>query len=147
MVLGNGLRKYVTSENKSHYSKEVQRVYNNRIKNYAKQAMQDLTLLAQKLPEDQQAEIFNDQTVNPLFKAIIKPTPEQMKQYSQNKELAKKKQQNLLPICYSMISQLNDVNLAHLLAPVGTRYMIKEGGQLAFVKAVYYRGLNLGDEE
>jgi hypothetical protein len=34
---------------------------------------------------------------------------------------------------------LNDSNLAHLIAPVGTRYMIKEGGTLAFLKAIYYR--------
>ncbi|HSV48691.1 MAG TPA: hypothetical protein VLH35_00110 [Candidatus Acidoferrales bacterium] len=135
------------SENKNHYSKEVQRVYNNRIKNYAKQAIQDLTLLALKLPEDQQAEIFSDKTINPLFTAIIKPTPEQMIQYFENKELAQKKRQNLLPICYNILSQLNDSNLAHLLAPVGTRYMIKEGGELAFLKAIYYRSLNSGDEE
>lgn len=147
MVLGNGLRKYVMSENKNHHSKEVQRVYNNRIKKYAKQAIQDLTLLALKLPEDQQAEIFSDKTINPLFTAIIKPTPEQMIQYFENKELTQKKRQNLLPICYNIISQLNDSNLAHLLAPVGTRYMIKEGGQLAFLKAIYYRSLNSGDEE
>ncbi|MBE3116006.1 hypothetical protein IMZ68_02260, partial [Candidatus Bathyarchaeota archaeon] len=53
------MRKYVMSENKIGYSKRVQSVYNSRIKTYAKLALQDLTLLAQKLPEDQQAEIFN----------------------------------------------------------------------------------------
>ena len=54
-MLGNSMRKYVMSEKKNGYSKQVQSVYNSRIKAYAKLALQDLTLLAQKLPEDQQS--------------------------------------------------------------------------------------------
>jgi len=34
---------------------------------------------------------------------------------------------------------LNDSNLAHPIAPAGTRYIIKEGGTLTFLKAIYYR--------
>jgi hypothetical protein len=41
---------------------------------------------------------------------------------------------------------LNDSNLAHLIAPVETRYMIKEGGTLAFLKATYYRSLSEREE-
>jgi hypothetical protein len=33
------------------------------------------------------------------------------------------------------------------MAPVGTRYMIKEGGSLAFLKAVYYRSLDSKEDE
>lgn len=146
-MLGKALVKYVTSKDKNGYSREVQRVYNSRIKTDAKQAIKTLTLLAEQLPQDQRDEIFNNTTLAPLFRAIIKPAPEEMQQLFTDKELARKKRQNLIPICYTLIAQINDSNLAHLLAPVGTRYMIKEGGHLAFLKAIYYRSFNSGDEE
>jgi hypothetical protein len=146
-MLGKALIKYVTSKDKSGYSREVQRVYNSRIKTDAKQAIKNLTALAEQLPQDQRVEIFNDKTLGPLISAIILPAPEEMQQLEVDKELAMKKRQNLLPICYTLISQLNDPNLAHLLAPVGIRYMVKEGGHLAFLKAIYYRSLNSDEEE
>ena len=74
-MLGNSMRKYVISENKNGYSKAVQAVYNSRIKTYAKQALQDLALLAEKLPEDQQAEIFNDQNVAATIQSPPKTNP------------------------------------------------------------------------
>ena len=147
-MLGNSMKKYVMSENKNGYSKQVQSVYNNRIKNYAKLALKDLALLAQKLPEDQQTEIFNDQNIINLLAALLKLNPAQLTELNDNRVLAKKKRERLLPLCYELITLLNDSNLAHLMAPVGTRYMTKEGGQLAFLKAVYYRSLDSkGDEE
>src|SRR3990172_1267792 len=56
-----------------------------------------------------------------------------------NRVLVRKKRQRLLPLCYGLVTLVNDSSLAHLIAPVGSRYMIKEGGQLAFLKAIYYR--------
>jgi hypothetical protein len=146
-MLGNQMKKYVMSENKHGYSKAVQSVYNSRIKTYAKLAIQDLALLAQKLPEDQQAEIFNDQNTWELLKAIINQSPEEIIRLEQDKVLAKKKRKRLLPLCYNLITLLNDSKLSHILAPVGTRYMIKEGGHLAHLKAIYYRSLNGRDDE
>jgi hypothetical protein len=146
-MLGNSMRKYVMSENKNGYSKQVQSVYNSRIKAYAKLALQDLALLAQKLPEDQQAKIFNDKNIGNLLAAIIKLSPVQNAQLNDDKGLAKKKRQRLLPLCYDLITLLNDSNLAHLIAPVGTRYMIKEGGPLAFLKAIYYRSFESKEDE
>jgi hypothetical protein len=146
-MLGNSMRKYVMSENKNGYSKQVQSVYNSRIKTYAKLALQDLTLLAQKLPEDQQAEIFSDKNIENLLAAIIKLSPGQMTQLNDDKDLAKKKRQRLQPLIYGVITLLNDSNLAHLIAPVGSRYMIKEGGQLAFLKAIYYRSLDSKEDQ
>lgn len=146
-MLGNSMRKYVMSENKNGYSKAVRSVYNSRIKGYAIRALQDLTLLAQKLPEDQQAEIFTDKNIGNMLAAIIKLSPVQNAQLNDDKGLAKKKRQRLLPLFYDLITLLNDSNLAHLIAPVGTRYMIKEGGQLAFLKAIYYRCLDSKEDE
>jgi hypothetical protein len=141
------MRKYVMSENKNGYSKQVQSVYNNRIKKYANLALKDLTLLAQKLPEDQQSEIFNDQNITSLLAALLKLSPAQLTELNDNKVLVKKKRQRLLPLCHGLITLLNDSNLAHLIAPVGTRYMIKEGGQLAYLKAIYYRSLDSKEDE
>jgi len=135
------------SENKKGHSKQVQSVYNYRIKAYAKLALQDLTLLAQKLPENQQTEIFNDKNITNLLASIIKLSPVQNAQLNDDKSLAKKKRQRLLPLCYDLITLLNDSNLAHLIAPVGTRYMIKEGGTLAFLKAIYYRSFESKEDE
>lgn len=146
-MLGNSMKKYVMSENKHGYSKQVQSVYNSRIKTYAKLALQDLTLLAQKLPEDQQAEIFDYKNLGNLMTAILKLSPEQMTQLDNDKALAKKKRQRLKALCYELIARLNNSNLAHLLAPIGTRYMIKEGGHLAYLKAIYYSGLDSKDDE
>jgi len=141
------MRKYVMSENKNGYSKAVQCVYNCRIKSYAKQAIQDLALLAQKLPEDQQTEIFNSGNMKPLFEAILKLSPEGITQLTQNKELTKKKRNRLLPLTNQIITLLNDSNLSGLIAPIGARYMLKEGGHLAHLKAIYYRSLDGRDEE
>ena len=70
-----------------------------------------------------------------------------MTELNDNAFLAKKKRQRLLPICYGLVTLLNNHNLAHLMAPVGTRYMIKEGGPLAFLKAIYYRSLDSKEDK
>ncbi len=146
-MLGNSMKKYVMTQDKKGYSKQVQNVYNNRIKKYSQQALRDLTLLAQKLPEEQQAEIFNAANVGPLIQAILKIDNEAMSQLGSNPSLRKQKREQLLPLCYEMVSFMNTSSLSHLLAPVGTTYMIREGGHLAYLKAIYYRGFNSKDDE
>ena len=141
------MRKYVTSPDKNGYSKAVQAVYNSRIKSYSKQAIKDLALLAEKLPEDQQADIFNSENLEPLFAALLRLSPEEITKLTQNKELAKKKRNRLLPLTCQIISLLNDSGLSWLIAPVGARYMVKDGGHLAHLKAIYYRGLNGREDE
>jgi len=145
-MLGNSMRKYVMSENKNGYSKAVQAVYNSRIKSYAKQAIQDLALLAQKLPEDQQADIFNSGNMKPFFEALLKLSPEEIIQLTKNKELTRNKRNRLLPLTCQIINLLNDSNLSWLIAPIGARYLLKEGGHLAHLKAIYYRSLNDREE-
>jgi hypothetical protein len=103
-----------------------------------------LAFLAQKLSEEQQAEIFNDENMKDLFRALLRLNATEL---TANKELLRKKRQRLLPLCYELISLLDDIKLAYLMAPIGSRYMIKEGGQLAYLKAVYYRSMSSKDEE
>jgi hypothetical protein len=42
---------------------------------------------------------------------------------------------------------LNDSNLTHLIAPVGTRDMIIEGKTLTFLKVTYYRSFENTERE
>jgi hypothetical protein len=82
-----------------------------------------------------------------LLRALLKPSLAQMNALNTNAVLVKKKRNRLLPLCYEIITLLNTYNLAHLMAPVGTRYMISEGGKLAFLRAIYYRALSERDDE
>ncbi len=67
------MRQYVNRNgNNSGYEKETQNVYNMRIRHYAQQAIKDLALLAEKLPEDQQKQIFNKKTMWPLIRNIYR---------------------------------------------------------------------------
>jgi ribosomal protein L17 len=70
-----------------------------------------------------------------------------MTQLENDKDQAKKKRERLLALSYRLITSLNDNNLAQFIALVGSRYMIREGGQLAVLKAVYYRSLDSRDDE
>ncbi len=142
-MLGNAMRKYVMSEKKNGYSAQVQNVYNYRIKKYAIQALKDLALLVQKLPEDQQSEIFNEENMYELLKALFKLDP---KLWSE-KELLRKKRRRLLRLCYHIIMLFDDSTFAALMAPLQCDVMVKEGGHLAFLKAVYYRSLISPEEE
>ncbi|MDH7564815.1 MAG: hypothetical protein QHH24_08110 [Candidatus Bathyarchaeota archaeon] len=137
------MRKYVLSERKNGYSSQVQNVYNYRIKKYAVQALKDLALLAQRLPEDQQAEIFNRENMYELFRALFKLDSKLW----EDKELLRKKRRRLLPLCYEIIMLLDDSTFAHLIAPLQWEVMTKEGGHLVYLKAVYYRSLISPEEE
>lgn len=75
MMLGKSMRKYVIGQGGKRYSKAVQNVYNYRIKKSTAQALNDLELLAEKLPEDKQAEIFNEETLAPLIKHLFRLIP------------------------------------------------------------------------
>ncbi len=136
-MLGNSMRKYVMGEKANGYTKEVRSVYNYRVRKYAIQALKDLALLAQKLPEDQQAEIFNEQNMRDLFRAILK-LPNTL---INDELLQKQKRQRLLPICYELITLLDDSTFCHLIAPTVWPVMRNEKGQLPFLRGVYYRSM------
>ena len=53
------MKQYVLTQEKKGYNKDIQNVYNSRLKSYAVDALKDLALLAEKLPEDELKDIFN----------------------------------------------------------------------------------------
>lgn len=142
-MLSKSMRQYVMNEEKNGYPKEMQNTYNFRLKNYAIQALKDLALLAEKLPETQQAEIFNNDNMYDLLKAIFKLDSKLW----ENKELLKKKRRRLLPLCYNIIMLLDNNTFASLIAPLQWDTTRREGGYLHGLRAVYYRSQISPEEE
>ena len=65
-----------------------------------------------------------------------------------DRELLKDKRHRLLPICYELITLLNDSGFAGMLVePIILNLMIKEGGPFSYMKAVYYRSCLAGVDE
>jgi hypothetical protein len=115
------MRKYVTSPNKRKLSKAVQNVYNWRIKKYTLKALKDLVLLTEKLPEDRQAEIFNEETLTPLirnlFRLIPKPFVEVADLPELDKDELKKRRKRILTLCHITLEEIGDIINARNLAP------------------------------
>jgi len=138
------MRKYVMNESKNGYSKEVQTVYKYRIKKYTVQALNDLTLLAKNLPEDQQDEIFSAGNLNPLLRVLFKHKFRQ----DLTEEALEKRRVRLLELCYDYISQTGDLSNAVSLAPeIWNVLKYAEGTPIQSIRgltAIYIASLNRG---
>ncbi len=67
-------REYAENPKKrQQYTKSVQRQYDYRIRQKAKQMMEDLRFLAKHLPESQQVQIFTEDLLLPMLEAIVNP--------------------------------------------------------------------------
>jgi len=53
------------------YDKATQRVYHQRLKQYALAAVEDLGLIAQNMPEKMQGQIFNHHILIPFFELVL----------------------------------------------------------------------------
>jgi len=71
-LLSKGMKKYVLSEDKSGYDKGTQNTYNYRLRIDVREAIEDLTMILQKLPESELEGLFNDRTMAPFFEALFK---------------------------------------------------------------------------
>lgn len=71
-MLTKAMTKYVKSfPLKNGYTREIQNKYDDRLRVYASQAIKDLILLAKKLPEKQQTEIFSFDNMAPFLRALF----------------------------------------------------------------------------
>lgn len=71
-MLTKAMTKYVQSfPLKTGYTKEIRNRYDGRLRHYATRAIQDLILLAEKLSEKQQTEIFSSANMAPLLRALF----------------------------------------------------------------------------
>lgn len=133
-ILTKPMKKYLLSESKQGFTADVQATYDRRIMEYAKRGIDDLTLLAAKLPEDQLKDVFNHENLKDLIKILFR-LPES------DDATLKKRRRRLLPLCYEIIATLNDPGYAMRLAPAIWRVIVKEKGPLPGIRTVYYRSL------
>jgi hypothetical protein len=141
-MLSKAMMKYVMSENKNGYDKQTQSVYNNRIKNRAAQALKDLGVLAEKLPEKQQAQIFSYENLTPLTRRAFvfqarKPVDE---------EETQERRARLLLLCYRVLNEIAQDNAWHLAPDVMKILTLGGSGDtlpgIIGLKAIYLKGFS-----
>ena len=139
-MLGNSMRKHVISAKKNGYNKQTQNVYNNRIKDYVTRALRDLALLAEKLPEKQQAQIFNEDTLSALVYGILRFRT--VKQIDEKE--ARERQSRILSLCYLVLNEVGYRENAWSLAPDIMNILVMGGSSetvdtITGLKAVYLK--------
>jgi hypothetical protein len=125
------MRRYVESETKVGYDKHWQEVYDGRLQNYAVQALKDLAFLAEKLPEEQLAEIFNVKEMRPFFNALFKieiqaKSHEEWLQLKSSKEM-KVKRKRLLELSKAVLETVGNGMFVLPLLSESFRPFIKLG--------------------
>jgi hypothetical protein len=134
-----------------------------KIRETARKEISDLTLLAEFLPEDQLKQFFTEERLLPLFNAILlgykspleidekgslkldeKGNVKVVNIYEKlpmNEELEKRRER-LLPLCFQVISLLDDHDFSELLAGLALRTAAAlESSLLAGLRAIYYRSM------
>jgi hypothetical protein len=107
-MLTKAMRKYVETEDKKGYNKSE---YDARLTKYVTGAIEDLTFLAHKLPEDLQDKVFGEELLK-FFKALFSFSP------NYPEELYKQRRRRLLMLSHGMILRVfGDTPTAHSLAP------------------------------
>jgi len=155
-LLSKSMKKYVLNKEKNGYSKEMQNVYDDRLEVYALKAIKDLTLLADKLPEAQQAGIFNDKTMGPLFRSLFKflseaanqPQSIQKADKKTGEEEKQERRSRVLLLCHEAVNEIGDTMNARSLAPYEMNVLLFAGQNsvlpaLTGTNAVYIKGLSL----
>jgi len=141
-ILSEAMRKYILNTTKQGYTKEVRSVYNRRIMGYAKRGLEDLALLAENLPEDQLAEVFNRQSLGPLVKAIFRL---RIKPGMNEKELQERRKR-ILKLSYLTLTEIGLPPNAWGLAPNVSRVLGKAGLSdidiVMGLKAIYIQSLS-----
>ena len=145
-MLSKSMKQYVMNQEKNGYNKETQNVYNNRLKNYAIDALKDLALLAEKLPEDELKDIFNKKTMSPLLRNVFRA---KLKGNYEEKEFDQRRQR-ILRLSWYTLSEIGFKDNAWNLAPDVMNILIKAGLHETFdtfvgLKAIYIKGFNQTD--
>ncbi len=146
-MLSKSMKQYVMSKDKNGYSKDVQNVYNNRLRNYAGQALKDLALLAENLPEYQQEQVFNVVNLSPFIRNVFKV---RAKENYETKEFEQRRKR-ILSLSWDALSIIGFSDNAWNLAPDVMNILIKAGLHETFdtfvnLKAIYIKGFNQSSE-
>jgi len=95
-ILTEPMKKYLLNDSKKGYTVEARSTYNRRIIEYAKKGIEDLALLAEKLPEELQAQIFNKETLRPLIEKVFTMPKIEAKNRAEYVE----KRKRIIQLCY-----------------------------------------------
>ena len=121
MMLTKPMKKFVMSNDKSGYTRAIQKVYEKRITEYSVDAIKDLTLIAQNLDESTHDKIFNDKTLMPLFKAIFKVHykgyKDEKEMSDKEKDMIEKRRKRILNLCFDLLFYLGNTSTAWDIAP------------------------------
>jgi hypothetical protein len=151
-ILTDPMKKYLLNDGKKGYTAETRSAYNRRIIDYAIRGISDLSFLAEKLPEDVQAQVFNERTlgslVRSLFRLIVKEHAEVADFSEMDKEELEKRRKRVLGLCYEALNEIGDVFNARNLAPDVMGILLEAGPSetlpaITALKAVYIKGLSL----
>lgn len=141
-ILSNAMKKYVLNATKQGYTREIRSVYDRRIMDYAKKGLKDLTLLAENLPENQVAEVFNKESLGRLIKAVFHLRI----RLNLNKEELKARRERILKLCYLALTEIGHLQNAWALAPEVMKVLTKAGltdiEPLLGIKAIYIQSFS-----
>jgi len=140
-ILTEPMKKYLFNDSKKGYTAEVKSAYNRRIVEYAKKGLEDLRLLAEKLPEELQAQTFNKETLWPLIGNLFSLYVKQ----NYGEEELEKRRKRIVQLCYLTLDIIGYSINAQRLAPDIMDTLTKAGlhetfGTLIGLKAVYLEG-------
>jgi hypothetical protein len=139
-ILTDPMREYVLAEDKRGWNRSA---YNSRIREYAIQGLDDLALLAERLPEEKLQEIFNEKTLANFFRALLKieMPAEDHEGWQRIKETPEmlKKRDRLLRICWAVLKQMGDYQFTLRLVPSNWKpWLKKEYVPIDNLKAILY---------
>jgi len=112
-VLTKKMEKYVLKKTKVGYTNEHSSKYNRRIIEYAKKGIEQLTLLAENLPEEQLEEIFNRDNLRRFFANVLfKVEPNMI-----DEKKRKKRRRRILELWHTIVFAMRTPGFAAHLAP------------------------------
>lgn len=147
-ILTEPMKKYLVNDSKKGYTAEAKSTYNRRIVEYAVRGLKDLTLLAEKLPEDLQAEIFNETNLRSLMKSIF--TARIKKDYEKTE--FEQRRERILRLSYETLAEMGFRDNAWDLAPDVMEILINAGLHETFdtivgLKAIYIKGFSMPEKK
>jgi len=122
-ILTEPMKKYLLAENLEGYSPEVCATYNSRILKYAREGIEDLTLLAKQLNDKQQDKVFNVETLGPFLRALFTL---QLHPAQDDEDLFLRRRR-ILELAYDLIKTLGDERNAMALAADTMRILSRAG--------------------
>jgi len=137
--------------NKAGYNKNTQSTYDNRLEEDIVQALRDLTLLAERLPDKQLERVFNAKTLTTFFQALFKLKIEaegNHKDWLQKKKDLKPKRDRLLKLSGAVLKIIGDGRFAVVLLPESLRFELDQvRSSVENLRPIFYTSMQEQERE